>query len=778
MSAQKQQQGQQSFQVTPRLDFGPVSGPIVGALGALALTVAIWAAGRNGHAIPAALPLAIAMAGSGVAALVTFLRKAGPKPQYPIGNLIFRVSCWMGGGIWSFLSLTSQRGNFAMMLIVLIAAAVVAGIASKAFPAEDPAEVPVPTMEASYTLGPLGVMDAWARALQQLIGGMINLRGQETVTVTRIKDWANDSGATFLIQFSAGSPKGLKDVQNIQESLQQALQLPDGCQASVRRSGQQGSCLLDLMFLNDMETIYLYPEQWQQRTGTAEFPLGVYGDKTHGLISLYQDSMIINGMRGGGKTIILQQITAWMVQCIDVVVWHCDLNGGRLSAPWMFGTATGEINGYPIDWVAHCPQEALFMAEATEWITKARATAYQRLMMMNDTEKLPISPQVPMLLVIVDEGGEQFGEDADPLAREASISFQATQRMGRAVCVNIIFSVQRATTDYVPAKMKKACNVKVTVKVGSEDEIAYLFDWKKMSGLSSEDLVYPGSAYIQTEPGGVIRMIKMWYLKTAAIKRAAAATVAWRPALDPISAAAAGPMYANRWQRASNVAWLQNLAGMSDADLESDGDVPFAPAPGPAAASAAAAPTAVLTRPEDVIPDLAPRHASSGGLPDGLADTADLMGYLNATFGANTKAGRGGEEPGKHDRDEQIRAAVDRMSSDDVWKAITDSAEAEYIPGQPAEQPAGDRPGDEQDAANGREWTYRFVLAQGSRPVSVKAIVAAAQEAGIITDRRGTISDHLAGLLTQGRVFKALHPDGKQVYGHYIADQHYTPPAG
>ena len=124
-------------------------------------------------------------------------------------------------------------------------------------------------------------------------------------------------------------------MQEICVRLQQALRLPDACTITAKRAGRQGSCLIDVMFFNDMHTTYRFPQQWQQRSGRDSISIGLCGDKTHAMVCLYQDSLIVIGKRGGGKTVFLHTLTCWMMQCVDVIVWHADLNGGAISAPWM-----------------------------------------------------------------------------------------------------------------------------------------------------------------------------------------------------------------------------------------------------------------------------------------------------------------------------------------------------------------------------------------------------------------------------------------------------------
>lgn len=760
-------QQQRSVQFEPTAKHGPISGPVNGGLTALALTVIIWAGNRTGNELPVWLPLALAAAGSAVAAVVTMAKRSS------LPNLWFRVFCWMGGGAWSYFALTLGVDYFLLMLLGLVAGTGLAGMMSTIFrPPTDVVTgeiVPVTTL----TPTPLGNLDKWAYGLEILISRQLGLKDNERVTVTRTNNWPNQAGATFQIDFSAGSSKGLRDIQDISVRLQQAMRLPDGCTATAKRSGRQGSCLLDVMFFNDMETTYPFPEAWTPRSGKDQFSLGLYGDKTHAMTRLYQDSMIITGVRGGGKTVLLWSITAWMMQCVDVVIWHADLNGGSISTQWMYLKAIGEIDEYPIDWVAHNASEMLLMADAAEAIAKKRKTAYAHLLVSEDEDKLQITREIPMLLIIVDEGGEAFGDDADKIAAAAAKKFRAVQRIGRAMCVNIIFSSQRATADYIPAAMKKAATVKVSMPVDDDAELAYLFDWK--GHLSSDDLMYPGCAFVKLGTGALIRMVKTFYTKPSTIKSCVRATHTWRPKLDQISADEAGDIYHERWQRADTVAWMASLAGDAKAISEYS------------SSSQSASATAVL------------EAAEIGDLP-GMEDTLKMLQMIEAEQNIIDGLDPGGQpredgdpakpvDGGVHDRDAIVKRRVFEMNSDELQRRAEeilqapwnddDGEEGEPVqPAGPMALPAG--PGNNSapkppetgnngaEKVSGVEWTYAFVARNGAVPTKTKAIVDAAITEGII-ERRNTPNEWIAQLVTEGRLYSPK-------YAHYVIDKYR--PAG
>lgn len=758
-------QRQTAFVIDSKATFGPVSGPLVGGLAALVLTAAIWMSERIHHPLPAWLPLAVSAFCVAVTAAVSCFRLNRPA------DVVFRIGCWVAAGVWSFLTLTVARDQYAFMVIVLVVLAGGAGMLAHGMygTADSPGPVAQPVDSTAPT--PLGRRDAWEIGLQHYIGQLLSLRDGETVQVLRTNTWNNESGATFQVAFSAGSSKGLRDIAGITVPLQQCLRLQDGCTVTPRKSGKQGVVLLDVMFYNDLGTIHYYPTTFNPRSGRDDIPIGLHGDHSWSTINLYQKSMMLIGIRGGGKTVLLQNITAWLMQCVDVVVWIADLNGGSLAMPWMYGKATGKLAGYPIDWVAHTPLIALKMGEAAVRIAQARKIAYSRLLFTKNTEKLPISSKVPMLMIIVDEGAELMGETADKIAMEATEAFQQAQRIGRAMCVNVIFCGQRATSDYIPAQAKKLAEIKVAVRVDDEAELAHLFGWKKAI-YDVEDMVHDGTMLVRTKTGAEIRLVKGLYIEPQTMGACAEATMTWRPKLDEVSAQAGGADYYERWDDPATVAWMEVMSSASLDDLGTLVDETTGALREP---SQAATTTAVLDRPEPTRPQ--PAGGSIGPERTGtnlsslrrlMAENDAILEHLGVPLDNDEElpdlpgpgaAGTGGD-PGAHDRDAQLRRRVLDMPGEDVLSRLNEmfNMDADEAGGNdttttttpPVANNAAVEPVEATSPANGKKWVLEYLRSRDGE-VRVREIVDAAAAAGLTT-RRGSISEWLAALSNEGLV--------------------------
>lgn len=759
---QQRRGGGGGVRLEPTMKHGPVSGPINGSLTALALTVIIWAANRLGNDVPVWLPLAFAVAGCVTAGVVTVWKEPHrPVDMYGrqhsgIPSLIFRCACWLGGGIWSHGVLTWAGGNVLVMMLILIAGTAFAGMLVTVF------AVVVPdagtTVGAADEAGSVVVRsnpDPIAGILEHFSTKLLNLRNGETIGFKQDGgNWPNDSGATYLASFSVGSSKGLAHISAITTELQQAMRLPDGCMITARRSGVQGTALVDVMFYNDMESVTHYPRDYQARSGKDDISIGLRGDKTCMNVNLLQNSAVIAGIRGGGKTILLHDITASMVQCRDVVVWHVDLNAGSISVPWCRPTAMGEINGHVIDWVAHTSEEALIMAKALLRMTLFRKAAYASATVGADEDVLPITPDLPMILVIVDEGGEAFGSDADADARAAADLFRKIQRIGRSVCVNIVLSVQRATSDYLPAAFKKMTGIKICLPVSSDDELAYMFDWQR---LRSDDLLYKGCCYVKPSlNAGAPTMAKTYLIKPSQMAEICRFAISLRPPLDQPTADQGGREYRDRWGRPDTVAWMANIRGDSVGYTQ---------------VSQQSA-TAVLDRPATTL-GLADIEAQLAALrnPPPVPPAGDKP--------ASTGGGRGprGSDPMLDDvmgrAAADINADLDRLfSTTPVDPRVPPPADVRP-PFTDLRLPAPEPEPDAGDVLDGKEWCYRFIDAAGPEGTQARDILEAAKAAGR-SARRQTVQEWMSALrgTTPPRVMPVVGSDGEAKFGMWRSDRH------
>ncbi len=541
---------------------GPVSGPLNGFLGSIVIVLFARAWNKTWDywswwsdtfpPFPVWLPIAVALLGSLAAVLVGLRRDTDSK------NVIFRVVCWVGAGVWA--AATINWGWSWLGFGVLAAGAVFAGLLAPGFAGYEP---PPPVQS------PPGSAD-FETELVDLIVQQANVKPHHRPTLTKVRDWDRNAGHTYKLTAVRGSTLTWTKIRDFQTDLAVALQLPEGCPVQAESAGtHQGASLLHISTKNFLAETINYPTECTPLSIMNEFSIGRFLDGTPTLIELYQAAGLVAGQRGGGKTVLLQSMTASLVRCVDVIVWHVDLNGGGMSSPWTSPFAKGEIEYPAVDWVASTPKQALKMAKVALSIARDRKARHQSLLIEQNTDVLPVRPGLPLIMIFVDESAEVTGEDAAKEAQAVSKALQEVQRIGRAMCVNVLFSTQRATGDYLPAQVKKGAGLAICTRVKDDAELAHVFDWRK--GLNSDMLTEPGQMLIQRGTGA-IKMFKGYRLLPAQIRDIAIATQRIRASaqLDPRAVLVGGRTYADRWADPDSTAFLAGLRGEGDENL---GDV-------------------------------------------------------------------------------------------------------------------------------------------------------------------------------------------------------------
>jgi len=118
-------------------------------------------------------------------------------------------------------------------------------------------------------------------------------------------------------------------------------------------------------------------------------------------ISILRRNVLIGGMTGAGKSVILNIIIAALVKCLDVEIWGVDLKGGMELQPWARHLAR----------FATTPQEAsqLFRDAVTRLNQRTKQKAAQGRKTWEPT------PDEPTIIIIVDEYALDFRTFGSPV---------------------------------------------------------------------------------------------------------------------------------------------------------------------------------------------------------------------------------------------------------------------------------------------------------------------------------------------------------------------------
>jgi hypothetical protein len=720
------------YDVTMR--HGPVTAPISAFLAAV-LTAVVW----PWLHLPPWVPFVIAAVGAAVTIYIAFKRK------HPRDVTVFRVACWLGAGAWPMWPLLGGWHLRVWMpaLVLLLAATVGAALLSTAF---GTVERTVVTADTDQPPAYRGVKGAWARDVDRACS--VKNAADDGARVVEVTKWNNGAGFTISGEWAPGSLHSWEKVRDAARTLAAMRRLRRGCTLRVEQGDHEAAWLIHVTTRNELAVERPYPiDQVCRRSVRDPISIGYHADGRITYAELYQSAGIIGGQRGAGKTVLLQDFASGLVQCDDDLVWIVDLNGGGMAAGWAAAYVSGDVDRCAIDWIAADPVEALRVARAGMAIALDRKARYQRLMVQQNVDVLPVSAKLPAITIIVDEGGEVTGTDVDKIAKRAGAELRALQRVGRAMCVNVLFSVQRGTSTYVPTDMKKGAALTIMMRCKDDDEIAYMMDWSK---LRSADLTHVGMAYIRYNQDSP-EIFRNWRQLPAGITEISKIVEPWRPDLDaPAVAVADAPYeddtdydgtgtetkdgwfeyrddYSTRWERLRP--WLQSLAGVDHDD-----------APVSALAVKQRPPRQSAGGWENADP-----FAAFNGSP--VPDSSDAPPPATATPAPVGQPTAGDDL----DLDAAARAKLDAEMAELAggWNLppAVEPAAGSAVTEQPTST-AAPATGDAEPPTTGVEYVVWYVNHHGRSKTF--EIVDAAKEAGLIVERRQTVSEWLGEAQRRG----------------------------
>ncbi|WP_371781721.1 hypothetical protein [Streptosporangium subroseum] len=502
------------WSLTPR---GTVSATTQGALALAALATA---------GDLAALNPVWGGAATAVGALGTVV--VGAHHNHGPTTLLYRLGCWLGAGSWLTYTLAAtpwSLNTFAALGIGALGAGLLASLGRH-------------TPRTARRPGTALVLRQSARTGMEWEDRILRVC-RIRVTVTEIRTWPTATGYDVHADLPGGGVTR-KQLATFAEALATDARLPEGCGVEIVSGTDRGAVVLRVSTVNRLAQIIGYPADYSRRSVLQAIAFGEHANSELTDAEVREESALISGKRGSGKTTLLQDISIALGRCVDNLTWHLDLNGGGLTQPWIDVWLDGKVVRCPIDWAAPNLHEGKLMLAAAIAIAKHRKASYRKLKRAHNTNLLPVSPELPQITIVIDEGAQAV-KDRD---LEALIS--ELQNIGRNEAVNLIVSALRPTSDLVPVNMRKQTGVRIQMHGPDEEELGHMFGWK--SGVSMDQLAGKGTGFISID-GSTPRPFRAYNVLPAQIEQAALAIAFSRPDLDAASADAAGHAYATRSQR-------------------------------------------------------------------------------------------------------------------------------------------------------------------------------------------------------------------------------------
>ncbi|MET9320841.1 hypothetical protein ABZX75_11745 [Streptomyces sp. NPDC003038] len=393
-----------------------------------------------------------------------------------------------------------------------------------------------------------------------------------TIKVLAVEMWPTGAGFTIDAELPPG---GITYAKIATESarLSADARLPHGCTATASRGIHQGRVLIDVTTVNVLEQEMPYPASYGPLSVLTGIPWGVRTNADEVPVFLREQCALVVGPTGSGKTNMVHTILAGFARCTDVITWVIDLNAGSAGLPWVRTENTGGEAVRPgIDWLASTHEEALLMLDTAIRVAKHRKMAYQDLMAKANTDLLPVSAQIPQIEIVIDEGAEILAS-TDKQHRVLARKILEVIRIARAMALRTVLTALGATGAVLGDLMiRREAKVRAALTGGETEgmDLSKLFPGSR--GLKVDQAPYKGAGFLGTPESG-IGLFKSWRIKPAQIRDIVIATSDRHPRLDPVSAKAAGPDYARRWDQA-RTAWItehQNTTPATDSTPTEDG---------------------------------------------------------------------------------------------------------------------------------------------------------------------------------------------------------------
>jgi hypothetical protein len=374
------------------------------------------------------------------------------------------------------------------------------------------------------------------------------------------------------------------------EKLEVAARLRHGS-LRFERGDQAHKVILHVTERDVLAETVPFPAQDGTLSITEPIPLGLFEDGQICAASLRELATLIVGLRGSGKSNLLNVLMAQLARCPDVLIFAIDVKGGRMAAPWVEPWLAGCTPRPVVDWLATDREEAERMLRALLRAVQARSRSG------SGGEKITPSPRQPAILLVCDEiavilgigtGGPRYSQEGVTNATLAGLATQLVMT-GRSEAIDLIMATQRGTVTMTgSADLKSQCALRIGLGVASEADARLIIPDDVQIAADLARLRHPGTGIVQRGKYGRVLPVKFYRIEHEAISQIAERFGAIRPDPDQLLAEALGPDYATRWQRA--------LAARAAAPVPVPVPMPV-PVPVPMPAPAAAGDSGSASRP-------------------------------------------------------------------------------------------------------------------------------------------------------------------------------------
>ncbi|MFF1909694.1 hypothetical protein [Kitasatospora sp. NPDC058218] len=547
------------------LDWAAPHGPITGALSAAtgAGAVALLGAATG---MPETLPLAVGAAGALGHGIGWSVRR-----RLTAMSVTTRAASWLLAGSWTAWAMHTGPLSWAAAGTLAGIGVGIGAMASTAAVHEEAAE------EERLALSPQAVkaadaLDHRRRAIAREWEERIRRVAGVQTRVFAVEFWKTGGGYSLAAELPGGTATW-DQIAAKARAMAGDAKLPLGCVIAVEEGNIQGRVVLDIPTVNGMANVQNYPADYSPLSIMTGIPWGMLPNLDPVQVFLREACALLLGPPGSGKSNLVDGVLTGFARCTDVVTWVIDLKAGAVGIPWMrpyleaqglkaaqAGTTPAPKGTRPgVDWIASTPAEALRLMEAALRINAARQQQYQDLLDREDTTLLPVSPSLPQIMVVVDEGAELLSikPTAPQVMKDLREAVRKAMRTTRAMAVRFVLTAVDGNVSALgDTEVRKFSPVGVALTSGESagNNLLKMFPRAKVD---TRQLNAKGTGVIGASgaDGFAPTPFKTWKTSPSQVREAILATNHLRPALDKVSAVAAGEDYARRWDP-DRAGWL------------------------------------------------------------------------------------------------------------------------------------------------------------------------------------------------------------------------------
>ena len=248
---------------------------------------------------------------------------------------------------------------------------------------------------------------------------------------------------------------------------------------------------------------------------TQPVDLGPFEDASPCRVLFMRRHGMFGGTTGSGKSGGLNVLMGNLVACPDVVIWAIDLKKGMELGPWKSC----------IDRLATTPEQAIALLRDAVAVLEARA----ELLAAAGRRVWEISPNMPALVIIIDEYAELADDAPDAMSDTDSIA-----RLGRAVAVTLIAATQRPTQKAMgQGAVRSQMDLRICFRVREPRDVDLILGQGMLrAGWDAHNLNAPGKFLVSAPGNDRPKRARAYLLTDEVVTETAARYASHRPELD------------------------------------------------------------------------------------------------------------------------------------------------------------------------------------------------------------------------------------------------------